>query len=203
MDTATYLYEHLNQLDIFEISVFVGLTLVILLTFLFYLSRKKSFLTHAYPINHTQNTGSKKQHPEVLLLILAFPAETLWEFAQLPLYTIWYDSDWGYILYAVAHCTLGDMLILLSIYIIVSSLNRNRHWFLSNPIPNTVLFTVLGLGYTIYSEIINTQNGAWAYTESMPVIPVIGIGGAPFMQWVIIPPIIIGLMRRVSSRQPD
>src|SRR3546814_20002407 len=35
----------------------------------------------------------------------------LWEYVQLPLYTIWYEGSTMEILFAVAHCTGGDVLI--------------------------------------------------------------------------------------------
>src|SRR3546814_893673 len=35
----------------------------------------------------------------------------LWEFAQLPLYTIWYEGSLEEILFAVVHCTCGNVLI--------------------------------------------------------------------------------------------
>ena len=35
----------------------------------------------------------------------------------------------------------------------------------------------------------------WGYTELMPIVPVIEIGGMPFLQWVLIPPVLLGLMR--------
>ena len=34
-----------------------------------------------------------------------------WEIAQLPLYTLWNEAGPGYIAFAVAHCTIGDILI--------------------------------------------------------------------------------------------
>src|SRR3546814_6655752 len=34
-----------------------------------------------------------------------------WEFVQLPLYTIWYEGSLWEILFAVLHCTGGDLLI--------------------------------------------------------------------------------------------
>ncbi|MBI3345037.1 MAG: hypothetical protein HY028_09335 [Gammaproteobacteria bacterium] len=37
--------------------------------------------------------------PEVRLLVLGLPLQVLWETAQLPLYTVWYQKGWGYILY--------------------------------------------------------------------------------------------------------
>jgi hypothetical protein len=88
------------------------------------------------------------------------------------------------------------MLIMLSCYWVVALLNRNRNWYKENILVNGTLFTLLGLGYTIYSELLNVNiKSTWAYTELMPIIPVIKIGGTPFMQWVLIPPVALWLMR--------
>jgi len=134
--------------------------------------------------------------PELQLLMFGLPLELLWEVAQFPLYTVWQEGDWGYILYGLAHCTLGDLLILLVTYWVVSLLNRSRYWYRSNILVNGFLFTLLGLGYTIYSEIMNVSiKGTWDYTELMPIVPVIEIGGMPFLQWVLVPPVVLWLMR--------
>jgi hypothetical protein len=138
--------------------------------------------------------------PEVQLLTLALPLQLLWEIAQFPLYTVWHEGDWGYILYGLVHCTLGDLLILLCIFWLVALLNRNRRWYLDAILANGFLFTVLGVGYTIYSEIVNVRiKSTWGYTELMPIVPVIEIGGMPFLQWVFIPPILLVLMRYYSK----
>jgi len=134
--------------------------------------------------------------PELQLLMFSLPLQLLWEVAQFPLYTVWQEGDWSYILYGLAHCTLGDLLILLVIYWFVSLLNRSRYWYRSNILVNGFLFTLLGLGYTIYSEIMNVSiKGNWGYTELMPIVPVIEIGGMPFLQWVLVPPVVLWLMR--------
>ena len=134
--------------------------------------------------------------PELQLIMFGLPLQLLWEIAQFPLYTVWHEGDWSYILYGLAHCTLGDLLILLAAYWVVALLNRSRYWYRSNILVNGFLFTLLGLGYTIYSEILNVSiKGNWDYTELMPIIPVIQIGGMPFMQWVLVPPVLLWLMR--------
>lgn len=70
--------------------------------------------------------------------------------------------------------------------------------------PNIVLFTVLGLTYTIFSEILNTRiKGTWGYTELMPIVPVIEIGGMPFLQWLLIPPILIWFMHLMKPAQNE
>lgn len=140
--------------------------------------------------------GRWRAVPEVQLAMIGLPLSLLWEVAQFPLYTVWHQNDWGYILYGLAHCTAGDVLILFVIYELVALLNRNRRWFEDKVLLNGLLFTLTGVGYTIYSEITNVRiKGTWGYTELMPIVPVIEIGGTPFLQWLLIPPILLGLMR--------
>ena len=45
-----------------------------------------------------------------------------------------------------------------------------------------------GVVYTIFSEWLNTSvRGSWAYSDLMPVVPVIGTGLAPLLQWFVVP----------------
>lgn len=140
--------------------------------------------------------------PETRLLALGFPLHLAWETAQLRLYTLWREAEWDYILYSLAHCTLGDMLILLVCYEIVALLRRDRYWLEGAALWNGMAFTVLGLAYTIYSEINNVYlKKTWAYTEIMPIVPGIEIGLTPLLQWLLIPPLLLWLM--LHTRQTD
>ncbi|HSH43746.1 MAG TPA: hypothetical protein VK973_16620 [Arenicellales bacterium] len=143
-----------------------------------------------------REAGRWRSLPEVQLAVIGLPLSLLWEVAQFPVYTVWHQNDWGYIFYGLAHCTLGDVLILLAIYELVALLNRNRCWIDGKLAINGFLFTLAGLGYTIYSEIANVRiKGTWGYTDLMPIVPVVEIGGTPFLQWLLIPPVLLGLMR--------
>lgn len=138
------------------------------------------------------------------LALLGLPLSLLWEVAQFPLYTVWHQNDWGYILYGLAHCTLGDLLILLVTYELVALLNRNRHWIDDRILFNGLLFTLAGLGYIIFSEITNVRvKGTWGYTELMPIVPIVNIGGMLFLQWLLIPPILLWLMRLTVTMQQN
>ncbi|MBI5042032.1 MAG: hypothetical protein HZB57_12785 [Gammaproteobacteria bacterium] len=138
-----------------------------------------------------------RRQPELQLLMLALPLELFWEFAQLPLYTLWQRNDWGYILFSLAHCTAGDLLILLVCYELVALLTRNRSWFAGRTLLNGVVFTLVGAAYTVYSELTNAiPGGDWGYTGQMPIVPVLGIGATPLLQWLLIPPLLLWLMRR-------
>ena len=142
--------------------------------------------------------------PETLLLSLGLVLELIWEIVQFPLFIIWHEASWANILFALVHCTLGDLMILLAAYWLVALLNKNRHWYQKNVFRNALLFTIIGLTYTIYSEHINVSiKSAWEYTELMPIIPFLGTGAAPFLQWLVIPPVLLWLMRKMNGTGDD
>jgi hypothetical protein len=60
-----------------------------------------------------------------------------------------------------------------------------------------VLAVAFGFAYTIYSEWLNTTvRQSWAYSPLMPVLPVIGTGLSPLLQWVVVPSFALTLAMR-------
>jgi hypothetical protein len=121
----------------------------------------------------------------------------VWEFAQLPLYTIWYEGDAGKILFAALHCTGGDVLI-AGAALLASLLGlADQRWPYESYRTVATAAVLGGVGYTVYSEWLNTEiRGTWAYTESMPQLPVVGTGLSPLAQWLVIPPTAFWWARR-------
>jgi len=117
------------------------------------------------------------------------PANLIWEFAQMPLYTIWNEGSWGEITFAAFHCTGGDILIAMSA-LMLALVVSGRGWPYAPEARKRVaiLAVVFGLGYTIFSEWLNIViRAAWAYSDLMPVIPVLNAGLSPVLQWIVIP----------------
>jgi hypothetical protein len=121
----------------------------------------------------------------------------IWEFAQLPLFTVWTDGTPFQRLWYPLHCTGGDMIIasmsLLSALLIFGKglWPQARYW-------NVALAAFgIGIGYTIYSEWLNVYvRKSWAYSPLMPMIPGVEIGLTPLLQWIIIPLLAFRLARR-------
>ena len=113
----------------------------------------------------------------------------VWEIGQLPFYTLWNDGNWQEIAYAVAHCTVGDVLIALICAIAALAFTGWR-W----PMPGRQSaiflgsFVVFGVTYTVFSEWLNTTvRVSWSYSDLMPVVPPLGTGVAPLLQWIAMP----------------
>lgn len=110
-----------------------------------------------------------------------------WEIAQLPFYTLWAESNPGWIAFAVVHCTVGDAMIGTAALLVALILSRAGHpanW------PGTKIFiwmVFLALAYTLASERINLIQGNWAYSDWMPMVPWVEVGLAPLLQWIVVP----------------
>jgi hypothetical protein len=110
-----------------------------------------------------------------------------WEFAQLPLYTLWKTSTPNEIIFAMLHCTAGDMLIAGTRLVGSLLLLGTSEWPRARFLPVAAATSISGVSTTAYSEHLNTARGAWTYSDLMPVLSDTGIGLAPLAQWIVIP----------------
>ncbi|MFI5304702.1 MAG: hypothetical protein ACHQYP_07885 [Nitrospiria bacterium] len=134
---------------------------------------------------------------EIPLFFASFLINFSWEMVQTPLYEDVFRKTYLQILISRLHCTLGDVQILLSAYWFVARFSNNRYWVMFFRLQHLLGFTPLGLGYTLFSEWVNIDiRSAWKYSPLMPRIPLIGTGLMPFLQWLVLPPVIAGTTRR-------
>jgi len=120
--------------------------------------------------------------------VVAIPAHFVWEAAQLPLYTIWYEETSDKIAFAVLHCTGGDALIAGASLLGTLLLFGSKRWPDERYIAVAAPAVAAGLAYTMFSEWYNTEvRGSWTYSSLMPTLPGIGTGLSPLLQWVVSP----------------
>ena len=113
----------------------------------------------------------------------------VWEFAQPPLFTIWRSGSTGEIVFAVLHCTGGDILIATASLVLALVLGGANWPTARLAYRRVALLTVaLGIAYTVFSEWLNVVvRRSWAYTDLMPTLPLIGTGLSPLAQWIVVP----------------
>lgn len=140
---------------------------------------------------------SKEIDPYTVRYWIAYAAylslsNLIWETAQLPLYTLW-DQEFDTIVFAVFHCTGGDVLIgMISLGIACGIFRVTRCRFRLAACQRGIAFcaVLFGLGYTLFSEWLNVYvRKSWAYSDLMPLINVgdFGIGLSPIVQWLVLP----------------
>jgi hypothetical protein len=142
--------------------------------------------------------------PIIAYLATALVGHLLWETGQLPLYTLWHNGTGSEILWAVIHCTGGDGLIGAAALAIAMAAARLAGWPLFGMRMMTIAILV-GVGYTVFSEWLNAEvRRSWAYAAGMPVIPGLGTGLSPMLQWLVIPAISFAIASRLYSKAlPD
>jgi hypothetical protein len=115
-------------------------------------------------------------------------ANLVWEVAHLPLYTLWWESDFRENAFAAVHCTGGDLLIATASLVLALLCFAERNWPDGSFLRVAAATVAFGVGYTVFSEWLNTAvRGSWAYTDRMPVVPILGTGLSPLAQWLVIP----------------
>lgn len=108
----------------------------------------------------------------------------------MPLYTIWQSASVGELIYAVVHCTVGDVLIAWGALVLARLVADHDLRPARVYLRVSALATALGLLYTIWSEWLNVHVlKSWAYELAMPVLPLIGTGVSPMLQWLLLPPL--------------
>jgi hypothetical protein len=135
--------------------------------------------------------------PQTNVGIFAFLLNVVWEFAQVPLFA-------G--MRAVGHLTgillciraaLGDAVIALVAFWVVAAVSGARTWILRPTGRQIAGFVTVGVLITIVMEWLATRVlGRWAYAETMPVVPILGVGVAPLVRWIVLPPLVVWFVRR-------
>lgn len=125
-----------------------------------------------------------------------------WEFAHMPLYTLWEAGTAREIAFVALHCTGGDVLIALSTLVTALLLLGRGAWPQAGYWKIAAAAIVFGVAYTVFSEWLNVQvRETWAYGDLMPVIPMIGAGLSPLAQWILLPSLAFWWAGRVKEKQ--
>ena len=120
--------------------------------------------------------------------------------------TIWKTAAPSELISVAAHCTLGDLLIASTALLLSLLLVGKADWPRAGSLPVAMLATAAGVAYAIFSEWLNVSlRASWAYAPAMPVVPLLNMGLAPLLQWLVIPPLSFcyATPRRASRRLPS
>lgn len=137
--------------------------------------------------------------PEFNVALFAFLLNLPWELWQAPLFEGMAAAPHWAAVKVCSRAALGDAVIALAAYATVALVLRNRVWVASPSTLGAVGFVVCGLAITTVIERL-ALNGAWiqgwSYSPLMPIVPGIGVGLSPLVQWLVLPPAVAWLVRR-------
>ncbi len=121
----------------------------------------------------------------LIITIISFLLNFAWELIQVPLYVPSFYS-----IAHVAFCTLAsvaDAIMVLLLYFGFALIFRNLLWTEHLKWRCIVIVILTGGTGAVLAEIRHLSLGTWAYSDSMPIIPVINVGISPVLQFMILP----------------
>lgn len=136
---------------------------------------------------------------EADLVILSFMGHFTWELLQAPLFTSLADKGHIAGILICLQATLGDLGIALAAFWVASVAGRGRDWVAHPRIVPVAVYLVTGLVVTIGFEFVSTEIlDRWAYAPGMPRLPLLDTGLSPFLQWLIVPSLVLWYLSRLS-----
>jgi hypothetical protein len=110
----------------------------------------------------------------------------IWEMAQMPLYK---DMPFGVLSswWLCFRASIGDGVIVVAIWALGAALFRRADWFRPLWPRNLVVLLLSGAAIAVGVEIHAISTGRWAYSELMPVLPVVDVGLSPLVHLLLLP----------------
>lgn len=143
------------------------------------------------------NRGRPLSMPEPAIVTFAFLLNFVWEFLQIPFYqNMPQATHWdGVILCSKA--AFGDVIIVLIGFWLAAISARTRQWFFDRACGPFAIYVLTGVVITLAIEHVAIRSDwGWRYAATMPLIPVIGAGLTPVLQWLVLPPLTLWFARR-------
>ena len=144
--------------------------------------------------------------PEINLAVFALLLNFAWEVLQAPLFVGMADARFTDVIKGCAQATVGDMVILLIGHAGIALLARDRGWVLTPSRRQLAGFVAIGVSITAVIEWLATHGrwvSSWTYAPAMPVVPGIGLGLTPLLQWVVLPLLVVWFVQRQLAGQGD
>jgi hypothetical protein len=135
--------------------------------------------------------------PECNIAVFAFLLNFFWEVQQMPFFQLPPELSCQARVYNCTWATLGDVGIALLAFWTVAALALSRQWLRHPKSLQVGVFVFVGILVTVVFEFLATGLlDLWQYADIMPVIPLLGTGLLPFLQWIIVPLLTICFARK-------
>jgi hypothetical protein len=122
-------------------------------------------------------------------MLASFVLNEIWEMAQMSAYVEIAGHSWTSTLGLCTRATVGDVEIILGIYLAGALAAGDLAWGLRGRWNIYATAAVMGLAYAALVEHAALTAGRWSYSERMPVVSMLGAGLWPLLQMTLLPPL--------------
>jgi hypothetical protein len=125
---------------------------------------------------------------------LSFLVNFAWEVSHCRLYQVFGRYDVPHVAF-LAGAALADAIMAVLLYFGFALLYHDGLWVQRLSPFRTGWLMVAGGSGAMISELAHLSAGNWAYTDRMPLLPGLGVGVSPVLQFTVLPTLIFGLSR--------
>jgi len=123
-----------------------------------------------------------------------------WENWQIIFYEGMAEARHADAVWVCSQAAFGDANIALVAYLVAALGTRTRAWLMAPSNLGLALYLLTGLLITVVFEYMATEVWhRWSYSSWMPVVPALGTGALPLLQWLTIPLLSLATTRRMSA----
>jgi hypothetical protein len=131
-----------------------------------------------------------------------FLVHFVWEMWQAPMYRTMVEASHVAAVRVCTFATLGDAVIQVLAFGAAAIAAGSRTWLARPSRGPMTVYLIAGLLITAALEWVNVHVlQRWTYADHMPVV--LGIGVAPLLQWLVVPPIVLWLAKRHLGFRTD
>ncbi len=130
-----------------------------------------------------------------IIALFAFLFNLAWEVMHSPLYKTVTDMSVQEYIPRILRASLGDIVMILIIFIFISIINKSITWKLNKN--NVTLSIISGIIIAIAFELFAQYTNRFAYNSAMPIIPIIKVGLTPVLQMIITPLLTFFFSRKI------
>ncbi len=135
----------------------------------------------------------------LIVFVVAFSLNLVWELAQLYLY--------NNAVYNIAHilfcalASIADAIMITLMYLLFAAVLKNALWIRSVKWYQILILVIVGAIGAILSEKRHLLIGTWQYSNLMPIIPRVNVGLSPVLQFMLLPTLSYFLSFKYLNKQ--
>ena len=133
----------------------------------------------------------------VVFVLFTFLFHFAWEILQAPLFANMPTRSHWQATMVCLKATFGDVAIALLCFAGAALWDQKLSWYITPSAGAIASYFGTGVLITVAFEWYAVHKmGRWAYSDLMPIIPILKVGLAPVMQWIFLPAAVLFFLQR-------
>ncbi len=134
----------------------------------------------------------------LVVIVIGLLLNFAWEMLQMPLFENMQQDLQTVIFCALA--SVADVIMLLLLYYSLALVYKDPLWIKQLTAQRVIILILVGGVGAILAEMRHLSAGTWAYSESMPLVPIVNAGLSPVLQFMLLPVLVYYLSFYITKK---